>query len=277
MSDRRSRRSLIVKSPEDIAGMKVSAGIVSGVHEMIREHVVAGAVTQDLDKLAEEYIRDHGGEPAFKGYEVGDDIAPYPATLCISVNEVVVHGIPGQSRLKEGDIVTVDVGVVKDGYFGDCASTYAIGEVDEERRKLMDVTLESLLKGIEKAIAGNWVFDIARAVQTHVESHGFSVVRDLVGHGIGTSLHEDPAVPNFVPNPFARHRHRNVKLVDGMVLCVEPMVNAGTFKVITESDGWTVRTGDRKPSAHFEHMILIRPDRAEVLTTHLPDHVGVAA
>ncbi len=273
MNARSNRTGPIIKGPEEIAGMAEAAGVVSQVHELIRDRIVPGTVTSELDKIAEELVRDRGAEPAFKGYVVDNPSNPYPATLCISINDVVVHGIPDGTALKEGDIVTVDVGVKKNGFYGDCARTYPVGDIEPEKQRLLDVTVEALYKGIEQAVEGKWVFDIARAVQQHVESSGFSVVRDLVGHGIGRSLHEDPAVPNFVPNPFARHRFRNQKLSEGMVICIEPMVNAGAFKVVTGGDGWTVRTADRSASAHFEHMVLVRPGEAEILTTHIPHPV----
>lgn len=265
------------KNPDEIAALQESANVVSGVHSLLRDLIVPGAVTAKLDALAEEYVRDNGGTPAFKGYVVGSDVQPFPSTLCISVNDVVVHGFPGEDELKDGDIVTVDVGVLKNEYHGDCAFTYAVGEISEEKQRLLDVTVESLYKGIEKAVAGNWVLDIARAVQRHVEDNGFSVVRDLVGHGIGRELHEEPSVPNFVPNPFARHRHRNQKLSDGIVICIEPMVNAGGYKVVTDDDGWTVRTGDGKPAAHFEHMVVVREGQAEILTSHISEPASIAA
>ena len=271
MTVQSTRRIQPEKRPDEIEALRTAADIVSGVHNLLREHVVPGVKTAELDKLAEEFIRDHGAVPAFKGYKMGDDEEnPYPATLCISTNDVVVHGIPGETELREGDIVAFDVGVIKYRNHGDCACTYAVGEISPERRKLLDVTVESLYLGIEQAVAGNWVYDIARAIQKHVERNGYGVVRDLVGHGIGTSLHEEPAVPNFVPNPFTRHRFRNQKLTEGMVICIEPMVNAGTFKVTTDADGWTVRTADGEPSAHFEHMVAVREGEAEILTSHIP-------
>ena len=275
MTARSSRRIDPVKRPDEIEALRVAAGIVSGVHEMLKERIVPGVVTSELDNWAEEYIHDHGASPAFKGYVMGsDEENPYPATLCISLNDVVVHGIPDETILQEGDIVAVDVGVLKDGYHGDCAYTYAVGEIDQTKQGLLETTVEALYCGIEQAIAGNWIYDVAKAIQKRVESDGYGVVRELVGHGIGRSLHEDPAVPNFVPNPFVRHRYRNQKLVDGMVICIEPMVNAGSYKVDTEDDGWTVRTHDRLPSAHFEHMVVVREGEAEILTTHISDPVA---
>jgi len=252
------------KTPEQIERIAESSRIVAGVLTMLKEHTVAGATTRSLDMLAEEYIRDHGAEPAFKGYVVHG--LTFPATLCTSVNEAVVHGIPDDRPLQEGDIVSLDVGVRLNGYYGDSAITYAIGDPGEAARKLMRVTEESLWLGIEQAVAGNRVLDVSRAVQQHVESNGFSVVRELVGHGIGTSLHEEPSVPNFVPGPFQRHMFRNTPLVDGMVICIEPMVNAGAHRVVTRPDGWTVVTEDGSFSAHFEHTIVVREGKPEILT-----------
>ncbi|MBS1913799.1 MAG: type I methionyl aminopeptidase [Bacteroidetes bacterium] len=253
------------KTPEEIALIRESSRIVAGVLAMLKEHTVAGATTLSLDAIAEEYIRDHGAEPAFKGYVVHGEV--YPNTLCTSVNEAVVHGLPDSRPLAEGDIVSLDVGVKKDGFYGDSAVTYAIGDVGEIGRKLMKVTEESLWLGIEQAVAGNRVYDISRAVQKHVEANGFSVVRELVGHGIGRSLHEEPSVPNFVPSPFQRHQFKNTALVDGMVICIEPMVNAGSYRVATRPDRWTVVTQDGMPSAHYEHTIVVREGAPEILTT----------
>lgn len=258
------------KTPEQVALIAESSRIVAGVLAMLKEHVVPGATTRNLDRMAEEYIRDHGAVPAFKGHVVHGLV--FPATLCTSVNEAVVHGLPDDVPLREEDIVSLDVGVLKNDYYGDSAFTYAVGDPGEEARKLMQVTQEALFLGIEQAVAGNRVLDIGRAVQKHVEANGFSVVRELVGHGIGTSLHEEPAVPNFVPSPFQRHQFRNTMLVDGMVICIEPMVNAGTYKVVTKPDGWTVVTLDGKPSAHYEHTIVVREGKAEILTK-LPEGV----
>ncbi len=266
---RSSRRVDPVKRPEEIEALRKAASVVSGVHAELRGMVVPGATTAELDRVAEEYIRDLGGEPAFKGYVMSDETDPYPSTLCTSLNEVVVHGFPSEEPLLEGGILSVDVGVCLDGYFGDCASTYGVGEISEEDRHLLEITIESLYAGIDQAEAGNWIFDIARGVQTVAEGEKFGVVRDLVGHGIGKSLHEDPAVPNFVPNPFARHRYQNRKLVDGMVICIEPMVNAGSHRVVTGEDEWTVTTVDGGRSAHFEHMVHITEEGPEILTTHI--------
>lgn len=253
-----------VKTEEEIELIAEASRIVASVLTMLKEFAVEGVTTSRLDQIAEEYIRSFDAEPAFKGYSVHGEI--YPATLCTSVNEAVVHGLPGDRVLRSGDIVSLDCGVKKGGYYGDSAITYAIGEVGEREKKLMQVTEEALWLGIEQSIPGNRVFDIARAVQRHVESNGFSVVRELVGHGIGKTLHEDPAIPNFVPSPFMRHQFKNVALVEGMVFCIEPMVNAGTYRVNTLEDRWTVVTQDGQPSAHFEHTIVVRESGPEILT-----------
>ncbi len=253
-----------VKSEDEIALIAEASRIVYGALTMLKEFTVEGATTARLDQLAEEYIHSYGAEPAFKGYSVHGEI--YPATLCTSINEAVVHGLPNDRPLEPGDIVSLDCGVKKGGYYGDSAVTYAIGEISEEEQRLLKVTEESLWLGIEQAIPGNRVFDISRAVQRHVEANGFSIVRDLVGHGIGRSLHEEPAIPNFVPSPFLRHQFKNVQLVEGMVFCIEPMVNAGTYRVNTLADRWTVVTADGKPSAHFEHTVVVRAGEPEILT-----------
>ena len=190
----------------------------------------------------------------------------YPSSACISIDEEVVHGMPGQRALKEGQIVTVDVGVRYDGYYGDSAFTYPVGEISTEKQRLLDVTKESLRRGIEQAVDGSRVYDIAKAVQTYVENQGFSVVRELVGHGIGRHLHEEPPVPNFVPGLLHRSRFPNAKLKNGMALAIEPMVNMGLFHVHTASDGWTVYAADGKPSAHFEHTIVIDGTTPKILT-----------
>jgi methionyl aminopeptidase len=215
--------------------------------------------TRDLDQAAEQYIRSNGGIPAFKGYG-HDRNNLFPATLCVSVEDEVVHGIPDGRTLEEGQVVSVDVGVKKDGYFGDGARTFVVGRTSHEKQRLLQVTEESLYKGIEKARAGNHLHDVSSAIQQYVEAAGFSVVRDLVGHGIGKQLHEEPAVPNFGV------AGTGILLKEGMALAIEPMVNAGTFDVEVDEDGWTVRTADGKPSAHFEHTIVVRDGDPEILT-----------
>jgi methionyl aminopeptidase len=215
--------------------------------------------TLELDKIAEDFIRSMGGTPAFKGYG-WDKKNLFPATLCTSVDAEVVHGIPSKRVLQDGELISIDVGVKKNGFYGDGACSFAVGKVTEEKQRLMRVTQESLAKGIEQAVAGKRVHDISHAVQQYVEAHGYSVVRDLVGHGVGKKLHEEPSVPNFgEPGTGA-------VLKDGMTLAIEPMVNAGTWRVKVASDGWTVFTLDGKPSAHFEHTIAIIHGKAEILT-----------
>lgn len=266
---RSQRRVEPVKTAEEIDGLRRAAALVTGVHRELAPRVEPGCTTAELDRIAEEFIRDHGGEPAFKGYVMSDESSPYPATLCTSLNDIVVHGFPNEVPLSPADLLAVDVGVRLDGFHGDCAATYGVGEISDEDRRLLEVTIASLYGGIDAATAGNWVFDIARGVQSVAEGAGCGVVRDLVGHGIGRSLHEDPAIPNFVPNPFARHRYQNRKLEAGMVICIEPMITGGGYRVLTEEDDWTVRTVDRSRSAHFEHMVLVREGEAEILTDHI--------
>lgn len=253
--------AITIKSVDEIVLMRESGKIVSEVIKLIETYITPGAVTKELDRIAEEFIRSCNAEPAFKGY--GDPHNPFPATLCISVDSEVVHGIPGSRVLKEGEIVSIDVGVKKNGFFGDGAFTFPVGEISFEKKKLIDVTRESLRKGIEKAVEGNRIGDIGHAVQRCVENAGFSVVRDLVGHGVGRELHEEPQVPNYgKPN-------KGAILKEGMTLAIEPMVNAGKFQVHTASDRWTIVTSDGKPSAHFEHSVVVRKDKAEILNPFL--------
>jgi methionyl aminopeptidase len=247
-----------LKTPDEIALIRESCRVVAEVLKLVGAHAEPGVTTKELDRLAEEYIRSCGGEPAFKGY--GPRENPFPGTLCTSIDGVVVHGIPGKQTLNEGDLVSIDVGVRMKGFYGDGAWTYAIGPVNEEKQRLMRVTEEALALGIAQAVEGNRIHDISRAVQSHVEANGFSVVRDLVGHGIGRKLHEEPSVPNFGgPGTGA-------KIQDGMTLAIEPMVNAGAWRVVMDQDGWTVRTADGRPSAHFEHTIAVIDGRPEILT-----------
>jgi methionyl aminopeptidase len=245
---------IIIKSSREIEQLKRSNVIVAEVFEKLKGMIVPGVTTKELDQVAEEFILSKGARPAFKGYR------GFPATLCISINEEVVHGIPGQRRLKEGDIVSLDGGVNYLGYFGDAAITLPVGEVDSEARRLLEVTERALYIGIEEAKAGNRLFDISYAIQRWVESHGFSVVRDFVGHGIGRDLHEEPQVPNFGAP------HQGPRLEKGMVFALEPMVNEGTYEVRVLSDGWTVVTADGRRSAHFEHTIAITDNGAEILS-----------
>ena len=251
---------IFLKSESEIEKMRESAQIVSRTLGKVAKLIEPGVSTAKLDQVAEEYIASQNARPAFKGY--GPRHNPFPATLCISINEEVVHGIPSEQRvLQNGDIVSIDCGVEKDGYFGDHAFTFPVGDCDEETMKLLETTLESLKKGIEQAVHGNKIGDIANAVQQHCEAQGFGVVRDLVGHGLGKSLHEDPSVPNY------GKPGRGERLRSGMTLAIEPMITTGSWKVKTLDDGWTVVTDDNSLAAHFEHDVVIREGKAEVLST----------
>ncbi len=244
------------KTEEEIELIRQSADVLGRAHAEVAKLIRPGITTIELDKVAEEFINDAGGRPSFKNYH------GFPYTLCISPNEQVVHGFPGKYELKEGDIISVDCGVFLNGFHSDSAYTYAVGEVSEDVTNLLKHTNESLYLGIENAIAGNRIGDIGNAIQTFVEDKGYSVVRELVGHGIGRDLHEKPEVPNY------GKRGRGTKLKEGMVLAIEPMINLGTKRVVQENDGWTIRTEDRKYSAHFEHTVVVKKDCAEILTTH---------
>jgi methionyl aminopeptidase len=233
------------KTSREVELMRESCSIVAEVLRFLAPLVTPGVTTLELDRAAEEFIRTRGAEPAFKGYGT-DRRNLFPASICSSVNDEVVHGIPGARTLLDGDVISIDVGVKKNGYFGDGAWTFAVGAISAEKARLMRVTEEALMQGIGRTIAGNRVHDISAAVQQRVEADGFSVVRDLVGHGIGTRLHEEPAVPNF-GNPGT-----GMLLEEGMTLAIEPMVNYGTYRVNVAPDGWTIRTADGQPSAHFD-------------------------
>ena len=252
---------MYTRSREEIEKIRVSAQLVAMTLRELGRAIQPGVTTAELDRLAESFIRDHGGRPAFKGYR------GFPASICPSVNEEVVHGIPGPRELREGDIIGIDVGVEKDGYYGDAARTFAVGAVSDEARNLMDVTRESLMQGVAQVRPGNRVGDISSAVQGHAERHGFSIVRALVGHGIGREMHEEPAVPNFGP------AGRGPRLMTGLVLAIEPMVNAGGHEVVTRPDGWTVATKDGRLSAHFEHTVAVGADGPEILS-ELPDELS---
>jgi methionyl aminopeptidase len=248
-----------IKSESEIGRMRAAAELVGRALGTVAVYVKPGVPTADLDRVAEDYIRSHGARPAFKGYRVGQ--LEYPSTLCISVNDQVVHGIPGEHRLAEGDLVSIDCGVVLDGFYGDSAFTFAVGRIDDEAQDLCITTYRALEAGITQAISGHRVGDISHAVQSYCEQRGYGVVRDLVGHGIGRELHEDPQVPNVGRRGTGR------KLKEGLVLCIEPMINMGGPEVVTDGDGWTVRTADSRPSAHYEHMVVVRRGEPEVLTT----------
>ena len=245
-----------LKTEEELVIIRESAEILGKAHGEVAKMIKPGVKTLTLDKIAEEFIRDHGGSPSFKNYNA------FPASLCISVNEVVVHGFPGKYELRETDIISVDCGVYFKGYHSDSAYTYPLEAVGKETLLLLERTYESLLLAIEQAKSGNRIGDVAYAVQHYVERFGYGVVRELVGHGVGKKLHEEPEVPNY------GKRGKGVKIVPGMVFAIEPMINQGTKSVVQERDGWTIRTADKKPSAHFEHMVAVHADRTEILTTH---------
>lgn len=246
---------LYYKTDEEIELIRESSLLVAKTLAEVAKAIKPGVTTLELDKIAFAFIRDHQAEPAFLNYN------GFPNSLCISVNAQVVHGIPNKDTLKDGDVCSVDCGVLKNGFYGDSAYTFAVGEVSDENSALLKVTRKSLLMGIDKAIAGNRLGDISAAVQEYAEANGFSVVRELVGHGIGRHLHEKPEVPNY------GKRGSGLVLKEGLVIAIEPMINMGTKGVVHEKDGWTVRTADRKPSAHFEHTVAIRKGKADILSS----------
>lgn len=247
--------SVTIKSNREIELMREAGRILALVHEELEKVIKPGITTKEIDRLGEELIRSYGCIPSFLNYN------GYPASICVSVNDEVVHGIPSKKRiLREGDIVSLDAGVIYKGYHSDAARTHAVGEISKEAQKLIDVTRESFFEGIKYAKAGNHLFDISKAIQNYVESNGYSVVRDLVGHGIGSALHEDPQIPNF------KQRGRGPKLVPGMTLAIEPMVNMGAFDVWWLEDDWTVVTQDESLSAHYENTILITEGEPEILS-----------
>jgi len=243
-----------IRTGREINLIAESNKIVAETLDMLSENIKPGIKTSTLDKLAEDFILSRGARPAFKGYK------GFPSTLCISIDDEVVHGIPNGKILKEGQIISIDCGTEKNGYYGDSARTFAVGIIDSKKQNLLRVTKESLMRGIDMAKEGNYVSDIGHAVQTYVESHGFSVVRDLVGHGIGTELHEEPQVPNY------GRPKQGLRLQTGMCLAIEPMINAGTKDIYTDNDGWTVKTKDGGASAHFEHTIAIMKNGAKILS-----------
>ena len=242
------------KTEEEIELVRKSSLLVAKTHAEIAGLIKPGITTLALDKIAEEFIRDNGGIPAFKGY------GGFPNTLCMSPNDQVVHGIPNDRVLENSEILSVDCGVVMNGYYGDSAFTYEVGDVDDKTKQLLKVTKESLYKGIEKAVVGNRIGDIGYAVQQHAESFGYGVVRELVGHGIGKNLHEVPEVPNY------GKRGEGILLKEGLVIAIEPMINMGTKDIVNHKDGWTITTKDGKPSAHFEYTVSITEEGVEVLT-----------
>ena len=254
-----------IKTKEQIELIRKSALLVSKTLGMLAKEIKPGVTTLYLDKLAEEYIRDHGGEPGFLG------MYGFPNTLCVSPNDQVVHGIPNNKPLNEGDILSVDCGVLMNGFYGDHAYTFPVGEIAPEVKKLLDVTKESLYLGIDQFRAGKRVSDIGHAIQKYTEAHGYGVVRELVGHGLGKKMHEDPQVPNY------GRPGRGKKFKDGMVLAIEPMINMGTHRINQLSDGWTILTADRKPSAHFEHDVALIDGKPELLSTfyYIYDALGI--
>ena len=243
-----------IKTPEEIALMREACRVVKETLEFVGKNIRAGMTTKDVDDMVNRYIISCGAYPSELGY------CGYPASSCVSVNEVVVHGIPSDRVIEDGDIVSVDITAEKNGFNGDAARTYLVGNVSEEKRKLVSVTEECFFKAVENLKAGTPLYDIGYAVQTHAESHGYGVVRALVGHGIGREMHEDPSVPNF------GRKGTGMRLKAGMTICIEPMINMGTYKVVFHDDGWTVTTADGKPSAHYENTVLITEDGVEILT-----------
>ncbi|MEM6299948.1 MAG: type I methionyl aminopeptidase [Bacteroidota bacterium] len=251
----RGSRRIKYKTEEELQKMRESALLLGKVHGEVSKRVAPGVTTKALDDLAREYILDHGATPSFLGY------GGFPASLCVSLNEVVVHGFPSTKPLRSGDIVSIDCGVYLNGYHADSAYTYPVGNVDDETMKLLRATKESLYEGIKQMKLGNRLGDVSHAIQKYVEKRGYSVVRELVGHGVGADLHEKPEVPNY------GRKNKGPKLLNGVVLAIEPMVNLGTKQVLQEDDGWTIRTRDRKPSAHYEHTVALVNGEAEILTT----------
>jgi methionyl aminopeptidase len=246
---------IYLKTPEEIALLRKSNVLVGKTLAEVAKAIKVGITTLELDKIAEDFIRSNGALPGFLGYH------GFPNTLCVSVNDQVVHGIPSNYALKEGDIVSVDCGTIIDGFYGDSAYTFCVGEVDPKVKKLLDTTKEALYKGIQQAVHGNRLGDVGYAIQQHCQAAGFSVVREMVGHGIGRNMHEDPEVPNY------GKRGQGIQLREGMVIAIEPMINMGNRGILVEKDGWTIRTIDRKPSAHFEHTVAIQKGEASILST----------
>lgn len=250
---------IYIKTKKEIDFIRESCRIVAETLRLVANNIRPGIATIELDRIAEEYISSNNAKAAFKGYSQAGSY-DYPASLCVSIDDEVVHGIPGERVLKDGEIVSIDVGVLKNGYYGDAALSVAVGEISEEKKNLLDVTEKSLYEGIKEARLNNRVHDISSAIQNYVEAKGFAIVKDLCGHGVGKYLHEEPAVPNYGV------KGTGAKLKKGMTIAIEPMVNAGTYKVRTGKDGWTVLTEDGSPSAHFEHTVLISNGSAEILT-----------
>jgi len=250
---------IYIKTKKEIDFIRESCRLVAETLQLVKSNIKPGVTTLELDSIAEDYIRSNNAIPAFKGYSQGTG-SPFPGSICSSVEDEVVHGIPGSRVLNEGEIIAIDVGVLKSKFYGDAALSVAVGIISDEKKKLLDVTEKSLYLGIEQAVSSNRVHDISFAIQEYVEANGFSIVRELCGHGVGKFLHEEPSVPNF------GKKGTGAKLKNGMTLAIEPMVNAGKHYVTTKADGWTVVTEDSSPSAHFEHTILINDNIPEILT-----------
>jgi methionyl aminopeptidase len=253
-----------VKNEEEVAYMRESASLLVKTFRRLESFIHPGITTKKLDAIAEEIIRSEGGIPSFKGYR------GYPASICTSIDQEVVHGIPGDRILQTGVIISIDIGVLFNGFHSDAAKSYGLGELDSERLRLMQSTKTALHKAIKKCRAGNRLSDLSHAVQSHIESQGFQVVRDLVGHGIGREMHEPPQIPNY-GSP-----HRGEKLKPGMTFAIEPMVNMGGYEVVVTRDGWTIETKDGLPSAHFEHTVLVTGGKPEILTLGIENHSGEA-
>ena len=259
--------AIYLKNQEEIECIRESALIVSKTLGMLAAEIKPGVTTLELDRLAEAFIRDHNAEPGFLG------LYDFPNTLCMSPNAQVVHGVPNNTPLEEGDIISIDCGAYKNGFYGDHAYTFAVGEIEKETQKLLDITKESLYKGIAMFCAGNRLGDLGYAIQAHCEKEGYGMVRELVGHGLGREMHEGPEVPNY------GKRGRGKKFVDGMVLAIEPMVNQGTHRIKQLKDGWTILTADGKPSAHFEHNVALIDGKPELLSTfeYIYKALGIAS
>ncbi len=250
---------ILIKTKKEIDYIRESSQLVAETLQLCKSYVKPGITTLELDKIAEDYIRSNGGIPAFKGYSQGSGI-PFPATLCTSIDEEVVHGIPKNRVLKEGEIISIDCGVEKNGYFGDAAITVAVGEISEAKKKLMDATEQSLYAGIDNAKVGNRIGDISNSIESYINKFGYGIVRDLTGHGVGKHLHEDPQIMNY------GRKGTGARIKNGMTLAIEPMITMGTWRVVVADDGWTIITADRKPAAHFEHTIAIIDGEAEILS-----------
>ena len=248
---------ITIKSPSQLEKMRVAGRLVGETLNYLETLVEVGISTYELDKEAEAFIRKHGGVPSFLNY------SGYPASICTSINEVVVHGIPSKKRkLRDGDIISIDCGAIVDGWHGDAARTFLVGDVDPEVRKLVEVTKECFFLGAEQAVEGNHLIDIARAVETHAKEYGYGVIRDMVGHGIGTSMHEPPEVPNYVDPRMGK----GAKLYEGMTLAIEPMISLGTWRIVIARDGWTCSTQDASPAAHYENTLIVGKNSSELLT-----------